>query len=179
MKVIAILGLILIKSQLDVGINFEPKQLVKEIKRISGCEKPAFTEMKAFQYGKFYLYSNAKPVKYSYIGRVFTCRAKGCNNVEREYNSNDSEYFDYFILFDSTGKILSIQIFNYEATHGHEITLKSWLSQFVGYNGTRNLTFGKDIDAISGATVSANSITNDIVDKTGKLRSLIESNQLK
>lgn len=179
MKIIATIVLLLIKFQLNTSINFEPKQLVKEIRRISGCEKPAFSELKAHQNGKFYVYSNSKPVKYSYIGRVYTCRAQGCKNAEIEFNSNGSEYFDYFILFDSTGKILSLLVFNYEATHGHEITQKSWLSQFVGFNGTRKLIVGKDVDAISGATTSATSITNDIVDKTGKLKRLIEGNPLK
>ncbi len=179
MKTIATIVLVLIQSQLDTSVNFEPKQLAKEIKRISGCEKPAFSELKAYQNGKFYVYSNSKPVRYSYIGRVYTCRAQGCNHAEKDFSTTGSEYFDYFILFDSTGKILSLHVFNYEASHGHEITQKSWLSQFVGFNGTRKLIVGKDVDAISGATTSANSITNDIVDKTGKLKRLIEGNPSK
>ncbi|HCY41547.1 MAG TPA: FMN-binding protein, partial [Prolixibacteraceae bacterium] len=48
-----------------------------------------------------------------------------------------------------------------------------WLKQFQGYDGTRPLTVGKSIDAISGATVSVFSITDDIQEKTRLLKKIV------
>jgi len=119
---------------LQVGseINFEPKQLSREAKRISGSQTPTAKEVTAYITGKFFTYTNANPVSFSYVGRVFTCRTEGCKASDDMRNVVGSEYFDYFILFDKSGKILLIQIYNFEATYGQEITLKSWLNQFVG-----------------------------------------------
>jgi len=45
----------------------------------------------------------------------------------------------------------------------YEICSKNWLKQFIGYQGNP-LRYKADIDGISGATISANSITSDIQD---------------
>jgi len=64
-------------------------------------------------------------------------------------------------------------VYNYQATHGQEVTNKGWLKQFQGYDGSRSLTVGKSIDAISGATVSVLGITNDVQEKTRLLKQII------
>jgi Na+-translocating ferredoxin:NAD+ oxidoreductase RnfG subunit len=74
-------------------------------------------------------------------------------------------------LFDKTKSVTSVVVYNYEATHGQEITAKGWLKQFLGYNGSRNLVVGKNIDSISGATISVNAITADIARNTALLKS--------
>ncbi len=109
-----------------------------------------------------------------YIGRVKSCRAGGCNNVDS--NSNDTaiyEYFDYFIVFDANKTVMRVYVFNYQSPHGYEITSRSWLKQFIGYGrGEDTLKVGKNIDSISGATISVNSITFDVQEKTNFLKSL-------
>lgn len=55
-----------------------------------------------------------------------------------------------------------VKIYNYQATQSYEVINCGWLSQFKGVKPGESLTFGKDIEAISGATVSANAITDDI-----------------
>lgn len=167
--------LLIFSIQTNSNLDFEPKLLVREIKKISGCDNPISQEYMVYNGGKFYKYSNANPVWYSYLGRVYTCRSEGCKGDNNLNSSSSSEYFDYFIIFDSNARILSVQVYNYAATHGQEITLKSWLNQFVGYNGSLKLTVGKEIDGISGATTSVNCITNDIVDKTVKLNSALKN----
>ena len=101
-----------------------------------------------------------------YIGRVNSCRTGGCSSPQAVHKDNEYEFFDYFILFDPNGKAVSVRVFNYEATHGQEITIKGWLKQFYGYDGTKNLRVGKEIDSISGATISVYGIVNDIRLKT-------------
>jgi hypothetical protein len=165
--------------------NYTPKALFKEIKKISNCDKPTYEVLiinsnstKSPLNGKYFKYNNTLPIKYAYIGRVLTCRAHGCSSSNKEKSTENAEYFDYFILFDSNGSILSVQIFNYEASHGQQITVKSWLKQFIGYNGSKELIVGKEIDAIAGATISAHNITYDISNKTTILKThILETNK--
>ncbi len=98
---------------------------------------------------------------YVYVGRVNSCRSGGCS-VDAIEETLEFEYFDYFIVTNATGKVMRVKVFNYRATHGHEIMSSGWLRQFIGYSGQKKLIYGKDIEAISGATVSANAINDDI-----------------
>ena len=71
------------------------------------------------------------------------------------------EYFDYMVIFNPDHSIRQVEILEYRSEHGYEIANKQWLRQFEGLTGC-GLTYGNDIDAISGATYSASSITQDI-----------------
>ncbi len=118
--------------------------------------------------GKFFSLSgnNLKDeIAYLYVGRVNSCRSGGCS-LSLENSGNEYEYFDYFILYDSSGEIKHVRVFNYQATKGQEITSLGWLKQFVSFNGSNELTVGKQIDGISGATISVHSITADIQYRT-------------
>jgi Na+-translocating ferredoxin:NAD+ oxidoreductase RnfG subunit len=86
----------------------------------------------------------------------------------------DFEYFDYFILFDLQARVISVRVYNYAATHGQEITAKGWLNQFTGFDGKRNLRVGKEIDSISGATISVNGMVADVQEKTAMLKSIMK-----
>jgi hypothetical protein len=113
---------------------------------------------------------------YVYVGRVNTCRAGGCDG-ERNYSSDlqeTSEYFDYFILYDKKKSVRVVKIFNYQATHGQEITSRGWLSQFRGHRKKDRLIVDKTIDSISGATISVYAITDDIYNKTILLNDITE-----
>ncbi len=186
MKKLTILSMVMLMlmpvfSQAD--INYKHKTLVKVLKKagiqdlntlheieLTNSKTPALAIM-----GKYFEIEieNKNHFKYIYIGRVNTCRSGGCaisNNLSQEDNS---EYFDYFILFDKTFAVQLVKIFNYQASHGHEITANGWLKQFVGFNGNEELTVGKDIDSVSGATISVNTITSDILHKTELLKNIL------
>ena len=115
--------------------------------------------------------SKNETVGFVYTGRVFSCCKNGCTVGQSSMPGENAEFFDYFILFDKTKSVTSVVVYNYEATHGQEITAKGWLKQFAGFNGSRNLVVGKNIDSISGATISVNAITDDITRKTALLKS--------
>jgi Na+-translocating ferredoxin:NAD+ oxidoreductase RnfG subunit len=69
--------------------------------------------------------------------------------------------FDYLVIANSEQVVTNVRIIRYRSEHGGEIASKKWLRQFIGYsNGS--LKYKTDISAISGATVSATSITGDI-----------------
>ena len=160
-----------------------PRSLNKDLRKQMGIENPdlvllSSNESKANS--AFYAVTQAKQtVAYLYIGSVFTCRAGGCHAGSATDQSSDSEYFDYFILFDEAATVKFVKVYNYAATHGHEITANWWLKQFVGYQGKEHLQTGKNIDAISGATISAEAATTDIQSVTRQLINLINkpSNQ--
>ncbi len=86
---------------------------------------------------------------------------------------DDFEYFDYYIIYDSSLKVEMIRVYNYQATHGHEIAGKGWLKQFIGYTGKTKLELGKNIDSISGATISANAITYSVQESNRYLELLM------
>lgn len=162
-------------------INFRPGPLLKELKDL-GCPGniilreavlPVSDEGFKSIKGKFFTAGCGENRSFSiYIGRVNSCRAGGCSATVEDDALTDYEFFDYYILFDSRNSIISVRVINYEATHGQEITVKGWLRQFAGYDGSGLLRVGKEVDSISGATVSVYSIVNDIRQKTDLLRKL-------
>ena len=167
----------------QAGIDYYPKSLKSELKKLNGIEtqlQELFVPeqfSRSLKFGKFYFIDNVSNVlsaKYIYIGRVNTCRAGGCAlNIESTVDAN-SEYFDYFILYDSDLSIRYVKIYNYQATHGYEVSSSNWLKQFQGYDGSRELIAGKNIDAISGATISVDATTFDIEHKTQLLRKILK-----
>ena len=162
----------------ETEIDFKPKKLLKEIEKkfnISAFQLIEFgTENKGDSddlNGKFFeLITDQKVIGIVYVGRVNTCRANGCDALIGSEKNESSEFFDYFILFGTDKKIISVVVYNYEATHGQEITARGWLRQFLGYDGTSELSIGKNIDGISGATISVYGMVGDIEAKTNLLQ---------
>ena len=71
------------------------------------------------------------------------------------------DYFDYLLAFDADISVLGLTIITYRSSHGAAICQKKWLSQFKGYSG-EELRLGKEIDAVSGATISATALIQDL-----------------
>ncbi|MBC8320469.1 MAG: FMN-binding protein [Bacteroidetes bacterium] len=120
----------------------------------------------------FRIQSNNQTLGYVYVSRVNTCRAGGCS-INPDDIAVDFEYFDYFLLTDSVGNVVNVKVYNYRATHGHQVMSRGWLKQFFGFNGSQTLNYGKDIQAISGATISAKTLIFDIQNAEILIRSLI------
>lgn len=80
-----------------------------------------------------------------------------------------NEKFDYLVLYDAEFTVRSIEILSYRSNYGMEIRNRKWLNQYSGYSGG-NLKYGKDIQAVSGATLSAESLTKDIIKLTKALK---------
>ncbi|WP_167611527.1 FMN-binding protein [Maribellus sediminis] len=71
------------------------------------------------------------------------------------------EMFDYLVVINPKGEIETVKVLKYRSEHGGEIASSKWLSQFEHYSGG-DLYYEEEISAISGATISAMSITRDI-----------------
>jgi hypothetical protein len=167
----------------QASIDYSPKSLYKELKKAAGTDVelkeiiPLPEIARTIHSGKFYTLSaptNFSLLKYVYIGRVNTCRAGGCTIKHVEDPDGESEFFDYFIFFDATATVQFVKIYNYAASHGQEVTSSNWLKQFKNYNGKDELVVGKNIDAISGATISVDATTFDIELRTNLLGKIIQ-----
>lgn len=122
-------------------------------------------------YCTFVILAQTDTVGTAYVHRVKSCREGGCSNTSLDVVAGTAyEYFDYFTILNKQKSIVDVKVYNYAATHGSEICSKGWLRQFVGYNGTKELRYGKDIDGISGATISGQAITDDINDAVKRLK---------
>jgi len=66
-----------------------------------------------------------------------------------------------------------VKIYNYQASYGQEVTSSNWLKQFKNYTGKEELIVGRNIDAISGATISVDVAAFDIELRTNMLRKII------
>lgn len=73
-----------------------------------------------------------------------------------------TDEFDYLILLDRNLIIAKTKILIYREDYGGEIGSKRWLKQFIGKSSSDKLKYGKDIIAISGATISALSMTKSV-----------------
>ena len=84
------------------------------------------------------------------LGYVFSTSAKG------RY-----DYFDYSIIYSKDLSVMAVLVTTYRSSHGAGICSKGWLKQFKGYQG-EEISLGKEIDSISGATLSATSMVEDM-----------------
>lgn len=82
------------------------------------------------------------------------------------------DFFDYMIVYKPDLSILAITVLAYREDYGGEIASKRWLKQFDGKNNPNNMKFGDDIQSISGATLSARSLTQDVQEVTKNIQFL-------
>ena len=79
----------------------------------------------------------------------------------------------FLAIFDDTGTIFDLSIIKYREAYGGEVGNKNWLAQFTHFNDTTDFKVGKNIDGISGATISVHSLSKGI-QKIAVLFSLIK-----
>lgn len=157
---------VLVGASLSIDLKIPIAKIEKSIKKLKLGDNVVVSPIigvsdEMTQSEIFKLESGSDIVGYVYVSRLNSCRADGCSSVQSN-NGGDFEFFDYFLITDTSGKVIQVKVYNYQATHGHQVMSKGWLKQFVGYSGSHALRYGLDIQAISGATISAKAITNDI-----------------
>jgi Na+-translocating ferredoxin:NAD+ oxidoreductase RnfG subunit len=72
------------------------------------------------------------------------------------------ELIDYAVAIGNDGKIRNVEILTYRESHGYEVRLGGWRSQFTGKDAHAPLRTGDDIANISGATLSSTHVTDGI-----------------
>ena len=68
----------------------------------------------------------------------------------------------FLSCFNSDGELINAHIVKYREDYGYEVGNKRWLNQFIGFGVNSDFTVGRNIDGISGATISVNSVTRGI-----------------
>ena len=120
-------------------------------------------------------------VGYLLLRRGYGCQIGGCGTGSYGEGATCSadgvtyETFDYVAYFDTSLQVLKMNVVDYPGDYGYEICSKNWLKQFIGYEG-EEIRYKKDIDGISGATISASSITSDIQEVHNYLEQLLNDN---
>jgi len=78
-------------------------------------------------------------------------------------------------MFGKDGKIISSDIIKYREPYGGAVQNDGWTDQFRGKSSNSGFEVGIDVDGISGATISVNSITRGIKKLSLLYESLKES----
>ena len=81
-------------------------------------------------------------------------------------------HFDYMIIYNMDLSIKNVKMLIYREEYGGEIGSNRWLKQFTGKSNPNNMKFGHDIQNISGATISARSMTEDVRKVTMQIKEL-------
>jgi len=68
----------------------------------------------------------------------------------------------FLVIFDDKMEIIHSSIIKYRESYGGEVSGKRWLAQFDGKKCNSIYKFSKEIDGITGATLSVKSITRGI-----------------
>jgi hypothetical protein len=109
----------------------------------------------------FYALESRDKAKKYVVGLTIAngCKIGGCNiNAE---NSDEFEVFYLYSLYNIKGQLTDLKILDYQSDYGYEVTSKWWLKQFVKHS-EEEYKYSKNIDAISGATTSVNSIIKEM-----------------
>ncbi|MBS9461896.1 FMN-binding protein [Flagellimonas sp. 389] len=91
----------------------------------------------------FKVEKSGKLIGYAYLGE-----APSMKNI-----------FDYVVLFNPDLSIKKSKVLIYREDYGRQIGSQRWLKQFIGKKSGDTIIYGEDVDAISGATISAKSMT--------------------
>jgi len=105
------------------------------------------------------VYKDDEIVGYACYATAFGCRIGGCAAATKG-NLQSYDTFDYIVIYDENLSILKVDIANYSGEYGYEICRPRWLTQFIG--STLGFELGENIDGISGATVSATFLIEDL-----------------
>jgi Na+-translocating ferredoxin:NAD+ oxidoreductase RnfG subunit len=152
---IAFLGLIISSFTLSKRIDALIEKEVKSVFSIEIYQKKSVSisndinkdlPQKITDTNFYKIYSNQKLLGYYYFGQAY----------------GKADFFDFIVIFDKDLIVSKVKVLVYREDHGGEVGSKRWLNQFSGKSKADNLIYQKDIAAISGATISAKSMTNEI-----------------
>ena len=95
---------------------------------------------------------------YAMVSRALGCRIGGCDKPDPTDTVAFEEFY-YMTSFNPDKTIKQVRILEYTSNYGYQIANKGWLKQFTK---ARAFEVGRNIDGISGATISVESITKGV-----------------
>ena len=72
------------------------------------------------------------------------------------------EMITYAIGINPDGSVKHIEILEYVESYGYEVAEQNWLKQLYGKTVANNFKLGKDVDSISGATLSCKHLVDGV-----------------
>jgi len=82
----------------------------------------------------------------------------------------------FLVLFNEKQEVIHSSIIKYREGYGGEISGQKWLNQFFGMKNDSLFKFNRDIDGITGATISVKSFTKGISKLSLLLPYVIDNN---
>lgn len=74
----------------------------------------------------------------------------------------EHEPIDFATFFDARGSVVRTEVVAYREAYGSEIRRDAFRQQFLGKSASSGFKVGQDIDAISGATLSSESMSRAV-----------------
>jgi hypothetical protein len=141
--------------------NYLTKKMTRHLAKIYGKEtntkEVTIADSLAIDHQIFEVYNQDTISGYSMISRALGCKIGGCDKPSKDTIA--FEEFFFLTAFDKRKNIKKVRVLEYTSDHGYQIANKGWLKQF---EKSDKFIVGENIDAISGATISVNSITNGV-----------------
>lgn len=134
--------------------------------------KKIFGEEVAVSFSKVELSTEARELIEKKVGHRFYGHhlfmwkiTKGERSIGTAYLDNTKgkmQPISFLVVLDSVSKIINVEIVKYRESHGGQVREKNWLSQFIGKDEESSFKVGKDINSISGATISSHSVSKGV-----------------
>lgn len=160
LALLVVIGFLGISADLPTGIQKKMNKIIQSIWVNEVVKKEQINLTKQDVYSNDFqlhkLLVNNKLVAYLVISRA----------------KSRVEFFDYMIIYNIDLSIKTIEVLAYREDYGGEIANKRWLKQFEAKKNANEMKFGNDIQGISGATISARSLTADVQGVTNYLQQL-------
>ena len=72
------------------------------------------------------------------------------------------EFITYAVALDAAGAVKAVEIMDYREAYGGQVRDPRWLAQFLGKKPGASLRLGKEVQNISGATLSSKHVTDGV-----------------
>lgn len=80
--------------------------------------------------------------------------------VDQVYGKH--EFITYALAVTAAGQVAGVEILDYRETHGDQVRQPRWRAQFLGKDADDAVKLGRDIQNISGATLSCRHLTDGV-----------------
>jgi len=90
-------------------------------------------------------------VESTFLGYLVVSSAKGRH-----------DHFEFMMVYTNEFEVIDLRVLVYRSEYGSQVASKGWLQQFYGFPPKQAYRYGYDVDALSGATYSAKSLTGQI-----------------
>ena len=110
----------------------------------------------------FQIFSDGQSIGYAYLGKA----------------PSKKKEFDYVVMLDNDLIIKKSKVLIYRENYGQQIGTQRWLRQFIGMSPASEVNYGENVAAISGATISASSMTRAVNRVLKTMKILQEENML-